>query len=114
MTTYVETEILPKTSSLSDAIITRRAGGLSDRDGTHCSIVPLWYFSSGSTQRATEKQSHVSQADDKPWKPAEMKTTFNYVSVFSSNSDLSLMVALAPEATNALPSVDSQVFIVNV
>lgn len=68
--------------SLSDTIINRRAG-LSDQDGTHCSIVPLWYFSSGSKERATEQQSYVSRAGDKPWKPAKMKTTLNFcLSVF--------------------------------
>lgn len=44
---------------------------------------------------------HVS-AGYKPWKLAEMKTTLNCVTVFSSISDLSLMVALAPQATEHL------------
>lgn len=38
----------------------------------------------------------------KPWKLAEMKTTLNCVAVFSSISDLSLVVALAPWATEHL------------
>lgn len=42
-------KILPEMESLSDTIINRRAG-LPDQDGTHCSIVPLWYVSSGSTE----------------------------------------------------------------
>lgn len=41
-------------------------------------------------------------AGDKPWKQAEMKTTFNFVSLSSSISDLSLLVALAPGATEHL------------
>lgn len=44
--------------SLSDSVINRRAG-LSDQHGTPCNIVPLWYFSSGSRERATEQQSYV-------------------------------------------------------
>lgn len=43
-----------------------------------------------------------ASASDKPWKLAELKTTLNCVSVFSSISDLSLVVALAPRATEHL------------
>lgn len=67
MAKYVETVALPnnydelisflKMVGGSDRI--NRRAGLSYQDGTHCSIVSLWCFSSGSTERATEQQSCV-------------------------------------------------------
>lgn len=54
-TNYDELKFFLKSVRLSDTI--NRRTGLSYHDGMHCSIVPLWYFSSGSTERDTEQRS---------------------------------------------------------
>ncbi len=95
---YDELKPFLKSVILSDTISVR--AGLSHRDGTHCSIVPLWYFSSGSTERATSN-SHVCFDQQQSMETARDENNFQLcLSVFPS--DLSRLVALAPWATERL------------
>lgn len=52
-------------------IINNRVGWL---DGTYCSIVPLWYFSSGSLEQSCRATVIRGSTSGKAQKLAEIKT----------------------------------------